>query len=92
MRTKKRLFALVAAVPLGAGIASAESASPPLSEDECRAVWNVAAGRSDLSVDGARPYIDDFEAVDTNRDKKISNAEFKAGCAAGLVHKLRKQE
>jgi hypothetical protein len=47
--------------------------------------------RSDLSVDGAKPYIDSFESVDTDRDNKISNAEFKAGCAAGLVHKFRKE-
>lgn len=74
--------------------ASTESggASAALSEDECRAIWNLAAGRSDLSLAGATPYIDSFEAVDTNRDKKISNSEFKAGCQAGHVHKLRRSE
>lgn len=67
--------------------ASAENT--PLGEDDCRAVWNTAAGRSDLSEDGAKPYIDDFPAADTNHDRKISNAEFKAACKAGLVHKFR---
>jgi hypothetical protein len=52
-------------------------------------VWNTAAGRSDLAPLGAKPYIDDFAAVDANGDSKISNAEFKAGCKAGLVHKFR---
>lgn len=70
----------------------AGGAGPSLTEDECRAIWNTAAGRSDLSVDGAKPYVDSFEAVDANRDKKISNAEFKAGCKAGLVHKFRKSD
>lgn len=88
----KYLLPLFAAVPLHAGAVGAEDTGAALSEDACRAIWNTAAGRSDLSVDGARPYIDDFEAVDTNRDKKISNAEFRAGCAAGLVHKFRRQE
>jgi hypothetical protein len=74
---------------LCAGIANGEEASKvPLAEDECRAIWNTAAGRAELSADGAKPYIDDFQSVDTNRDRKISNAEFKAGCAAGLVHKF----
>jgi hypothetical protein len=93
MKAIKHILPLIALLAIGAGIARAEEApGAALSEDECRAVWNTAAGRSDLSVDGARPYIDDFEAVDTNRDKKISSPEFKAGCAAGLVHKFRKQE
>jgi len=65
---------------------------PALNEDECRAIWNTAAGRADLSVDGAKPYIDSFVSVDTNSDRKISNGEFKAGCAAGLVHKFRRSE
>lgn len=78
---------------LCAGIANGEEASnAPLTEDECRAIWNTAAGRAELSADGAKPYIDDFESIDTNRDRKISNAEFKAGCAAGLVHKFTKVE
>lgn len=92
MKMKKLLSLVLAALSSGVGLASAEPLASPLPEDECRAIWNTAAGRSDLSVDGAKPYIDDFAAVDTNRDNKISNAEFKAGCAAGLVHKFRKQE
>ncbi len=82
---------LVFAAMLCAGLACAEDApTAPLTEDECRAIWNTAAGRADLSVDGAKLYVDSFESVDTNRDKKISNTEFKAGCKAGLVHKLRR--
>jgi hypothetical protein len=66
-----------------------EVSAAALTEEECRAVWNTAAGRSDLAPLGAKPYIDDFAAVDANGDSKISNAEFKAGCKAGLVHKFR---
>jgi hypothetical protein len=71
---------------------NASAADVPLTDDECRAIWNTAAGRSDLGRDGAKPYVDDFESVDANRDQKISNAEFKAGCKVGLVHKFRKEE
>lgn len=86
-------LAILAVLALGATrILATEAPGATLTEDECRAVWNTAAGRSDLAREGAKPYIDDFEAVDTNRDKKISNAEFKAGCAAGLVHKFRSLE
>ena len=87
MKKACEMAAMAAAAWIGAaGVAAADS----LSEDECRAVWNTAAGRSDLSAQGAVPYIDDFTKVDTNADGKINNAEFKAGCAAGLVHKFRK--
>ncbi len=93
MKPKGRTLPVLAALLVCAGHARAgeEAGTVALSEDECRAVWNTAAGRSDLSVDGAKPYIDSFESVDTDRDNKISNAEFKAGCAAGLVHKFRKE-
>ncbi|MGE3230159.1 MAG: hypothetical protein AB7J30_12055 [Hyphomicrobium sp.] len=82
-----------AVAALGFGVAYAESTTAPaLTEDECRAIWNTAAGRAELSADGAKPYIDNFESVDTNRDRKVSNAEFRAGCKAGLVHKLHRVE
>ena len=90
MRMTLPVFAALL-VYTGHARAGEEAGAVALSEDECRAVWNTAAGRSDLSVDGAKPYIDSFESVDTNRDNKISNPEFKAGCAAGLVHKFRKE-
>lgn len=93
MRYTKPVLSIIALLALGAGNASAGSTqAAALTEDECRAIWNTAAGRSDLGPDGAKPYIDDFASVDANRDKKISNAEFKAGCAAGLVHKFRSPE
>lgn len=99
MNTRKKVYACVVLLALASNPAIAEDPSkdagaeaapgPALSEDECRALWNLAAGRSDLSPAGAEPYIDSFEAVDTNRDRKISNTEFKAGCKLGLVHKRR---
>lgn len=91
MKPMQGMRPVVALLLLCAGRAGAGDAlHVPLTEDECRAVWNTAAGRSDLAPDGAKPYIDSFESVDTNRDNKISNAEFKAGCKAGLVHKLQR--
>lgn len=92
MRVMKRMLPILAALALSTGHAPAEEAAA-LTEDDCRAIWNMAAGRSGyLGPDGATPYIDSFEAVDANSDRKISNAEFKAGCQAGLVHKFRKAE
>ena len=68
------------------------AAGEALSLDECRAIWNLAAGRSDLGPDQATPYVPDFAAVDINGDGKITNAEFRAGCEKGLVHKARRAE
>lgn len=92
MDRARRKLAAVLALAMGMAAAGGATAGPPLTEDECRAIWNTAAGRSDLSADGAKPYIDSFESVDTNHDMKINNAEFKAGCKAGLVHKFSKPE
>jgi hypothetical protein len=91
IRTTLRVAAALA-LSVSAAVANDASSSASLTEDECRAIWNTAAGRSDLGPDGAKPYIDDFASVDGNHDQKISNAEFKAGCAAGLVHKFRPQQ
>ena len=84
-----RAYGVVALAAAAWITGAAAAAADALSEDDCRAVWNTAAGRSDLSAQGAQPYIDDFAKVDTNGDGKITNAEFKAGCKAGLVHKFR---
>lgn len=88
MRATKQIVLIVTLLAASSNAVLAGEPARTLSEDECRAVWNTAAGRSDLGPEGAKPYIDSFESVDTNRDKKISNAEFKAGCKAGLVHKF----
>ena len=91
MKSIQRMLLVTSMLLPCADIANGEEASKAsLTEDECRAIWNTAAGRAELSSDGAKPYIDDFESVDSNRDRKISNAEFRAGCGAGLVHKFTK--
>lgn len=69
-----------------------DASSGAISLDDCRAIWNLAAGRSDLGRDQAKPYVPDFAAVDTNGDGKITNAEFRAGCEKGLVHKARRAD
>lgn len=93
MKTIQWMLPVTSMLLLCTGIANGEEASKaPLTEDECRAIWNTAAGRAELSADGAKPYIDDFASVDINRDRKISNTEFRTGCSAGLVHKLRRSE
>lgn len=90
MDRARRKLAAVLALAMATETIGGATAGTPLTEDECRAIWNTAAGRSDLSADGAKPYIDSFESVDTNHDMKINNTEFKAGCKAGLVHKFAK--
>lgn len=96
-------FALILAGAIGIGAAhvsglpayagdAGTTGNTPLSLDECRAVWNLAAGRSDLGRDQAKAYVPDFAAVDTNGDGKITNAEFRAGCEKGLVEKARRAD
>lgn len=69
-----------------------ESPKATLDEPACQKLWNMAAGRSDLGPDQAKRYVSAFEKVDVNGDHKITNKEFKIGCAAGFVHTPAKTE
>jgi hypothetical protein len=54
--------------------------------DECQKAWQRAGGSSSsLSEDKARPYILNFQRVDTSQDNKISSKEWEAGCNKGWV-------
>lgn len=58
-----------------------------LSTAQCEAIWNGAApAGGDMSAELAKPYVDDFKAIDTNGNGRISSDEFYAACAKGLVH------
>jgi hypothetical protein len=49
-----------------------------LDETKCASVWDKAKG-------DAASYVVNFERVDTDKDGKISEAEFKDGCSKGWV-------
>jgi len=80
-------FAAVPALAESTPKAANEAGRPGkvLSEQECSSLWSTAAGRTDLSPEQAKPYVTNFEQVDTNSDNKISNEEFRAGCKMGFV-------
>jgi hypothetical protein len=40
-----------------------------------------------LSKDQATPFVVNYELVDTDKDGKISQAEFQAGCSKGWIQK-----
>ena len=40
-----------------------------------------------LSKDKATPFVVNYEMVDTDKDGKISQAEFQAGCGKGWIQK-----
>lgn len=84
--------ALVTALAAGPAVSGTAADGAALNLDDCRKIWNLAAGRSDLGPDGAKPYIDDFATVDTNGDGKITNAEFRAGCESGFVHPAKRAD
>ena len=51
-----------------------------------RDVWKMASPNGDtLAGDKAVPYVVNFQMVDTDKDGKISAAEFKTGCGKGWV-------
>jgi len=75
--------------PVPEGSQSGESSgrtSAVLDDAACQSVWKKASPEGDtLSGDMAVPYIVNFQMVDTNKDGKISAAEFKTGCGKGWV-------
>ena len=88
------------AILLGAGYAFAAdtvagTAGRPgavLTANECVAVWHGSAGDElarfkigDLVPVTARGIVTNFEQADTDRDGKVSRAEFLEACKLGLV-------
>jgi hypothetical protein len=62
--------------------------SAPLDDAACQEVWKMASPNGDtLSKDKATPFVVNYEMVDTDKDGKISAAEFKAGCGKGWIQK-----
>ena len=60
--------------------------SAVLDDAACQDVWKMASPNGDtLAGDKAVPYIVNFQMVDTDKDGKISEAEFTTGCGKGWV-------
>src|SRR5690242_18672500 len=54
--------------------------SAQLDDAACQEVWKMASPNGDtLSKDKATPFVVNYEMVDTDKDGKISAAEFTAG-------------
>ena len=57
-----------------------------LDDTKCNAVWSRTEREGDaLVADKAAPFIVNFEMVDTNKDGKVTEDEFKQGCKNGWV-------
>jgi len=66
--------------------ASSGRPSAVLDDAACQNVWKMASPNGDtLAGDKAVPYIVNFQMVDTDKDGKISAAEFTTGCGKGWV-------
>jgi hypothetical protein len=55
-----------------------------LNEADCKAVWEKA-GNKELGEGEAKPFVTNFEQVDKDGNKKISQTEFQQGCNVGWV-------
>jgi hypothetical protein len=57
-----------------------------LDDAACQNVWKTASPNGDtMSGDKAAPFIVNFKMVDTDKDGKISAAEFNTGCGKGWI-------
>jgi hypothetical protein len=77
----------------GAPVPEGSQTAPPsgrpgkiLSDTECQTVWKMASPDGDTLSEGkAKPYVLNFQMVDTAKDGTISADEFKTGCAQGWI-------
>ena len=78
-----------AGAPVPEGSQSGEPSGRPsavLDDAACQNVWKMASPNGDtMSGDKAAPFIVNFQMVDTDKDGKISAAEFKTGCGKGWI-------
>ena len=78
-----------AGAPVPEGSQSGEPSgglSAVLDDAACQNVWKMASPNGDtMSGDKAAPFIVNFQMVDTDKDGKISAAEFKTGCGKGWI-------
>jgi hypothetical protein len=60
--------------------------SAALDDAACQSVWKTASPDGEtLSKDKATPFVVNYEMVDTDKDGKISQAEFQAACPKGWI-------
>lgn len=78
-----------AGAPVPEGSQSGEPSGRPsavLDDAACQNVWKMASPNGDtMSGDKVAPFIVNFQMVDTDKDGKISAAEFKTGCGKGWI-------
>ena len=78
-----------AGAPVPEGSQKPEPSGRPsavLDDAKCNSVWKMASPNGDtISEDKAVPYVVNFQMVDTSKDGKITQDEFKAGCSKGWI-------
>ena len=80
--------ALVTGLVLGFPLCA--EAANKVSQAKCQSIWNRldSAKSGSVTEAQAKSAVSDFKAVDTNKDGKLSQAEFKAGCDKGQVQSM----
>jgi len=63
------------------------NATQKMTQAECQSVWSKADASSagSLTQGQAQSYLSNFSSADTNKDSKLSSAEFLAACQQGMV-------
>ena len=75
--------------PVPQGSQTGEPSGRPsavLDNAQCQSVWKLASPEGEtLAGEKAEPYVVNFQMVDTDKDGKISSAEFTTGCGKGWI-------
>lgn len=82
------VLSLLLTTPLHAAEPQANApADLKLTDEQCSTLWTKARGTSigELTLDEAKPYIQEFTKADTNKNQTLDSTEWAAACQAGLV-------
>ncbi len=87
---------LALALGIGSAIAQTSTTTPSagaasgmhMTQSQCDQLWQRAdsAKSGSLTQSQAGAYVSDFSQVDTNKDSKLTQAEFSSACQRGMVH------
>lgn len=74
--------------PGTSGTTGSKAGKQQMTQAECQSVWSKADASSagSLTQSRAGAYVTNFATADTNKDGKLTSAEFLTACQQGMVH------
>jgi hypothetical protein len=87
MRMLCTILGLAVCYGMGGAALAASNGNVKLSAAQCSTLWEKAniSGGATIDASQAQGYVTNFKAADPDNDGTLTNTEFQAACAKGLV-------